>query len=82
MARAAMKGRFSVRMPEHMERWVVARAKRDKVAEADVLRAGVKELMAQEGADAMRRRILGPACSCSPDDRAKDGCRCGAEVSP
>lgn len=77
MARAAMKGRFSVRVPENMERWVVARAKRQKVAEADIIREGVRELMAQEVAGG---GLPSPACSCAPDDRAKDGCRCEAGV--
>lgn len=73
MAREPMTKRLpQLRVTQKMGKWVERYAEQRRVSVADVQREALARMM--------MRQQMSPACSCSPDDRAKDGCRCGAEV--
>lgn len=73
MARESMSERLpQLRVTRKMKRWVEQIAKARKVSEADVQREALERMR--------MRQLMAPTCSCSPDDRSKHGCRCGAEV--
>lgn len=75
MAREPMTERLpQLRVTKKMGRWVERFAEQCRVSVADVQREALRRMMEK------RERPVLLACSCSPDDRAKDGCRCGAEV--
>lgn len=66
------------RVTADMERWILAWGKKRGMKKAAVVLAGLRLLRARDVLPALGGVL--PACSCSPDDRAKDGCRCGAGV--
>lgn len=73
MAREPMTERLpQLRVTKKMGRWVERFAEQCRVSVADVQREALARMMV--------RQQMAATCSCSPDDRAKDGCRCGAEV--
>lgn len=78
MAKKKARTKFAgTRVDNEMDRWLRRYGRAHKLRRGQIVMVGLNWLRAEDIAMAEQTQ---PACSCSPDDRNKNGCTCAAGV--